>query len=56
MPADRWTAAPPDSALVLNAIARPILVIDRVQVRPDRPEPGQAFELDIDVENVGRSA
>ena len=27
-PAGRWDSAPPDSALVLNAIARPILVID----------------------------
>ena len=27
-PAGRWDSAPPDSALVLNSIARPILVID----------------------------
>lgn len=50
------TAAPPTPTAPPKLDAdRPILVLDRVHVRPDRPAPGQAFELDVDVENVGDS-
>jgi hypothetical protein len=48
-------AATATTALPTVAEDRPILVVDRVHVRPDRPAPGQAFELDIDVQNVGDS-
>ena len=58
-PTSTLPPAPAPTSLPTQALVdedRPILVIDRVHVRPDRPAPGQAFELDIDVENVGRSA
>lgn len=32
---------------------RPILILDSVRVEPSRPAPGDAFDLDIDVQNVG---
>jgi len=34
---------------------RPVLALDKINARPERPAPGQAFDLEIEVRNVGKA-
>lgn len=53
-PVPSATAEPSATAKPQADIHRPLLVIESMAVEPRRPAPGSAFELDVDVQNVGR--
>lgn len=51
------TDGPTPTATIVRRSAdeRPILTLDKIKTEPGRPAPGQAFDLEIEVRNVGKA-
>lgn len=51
------TAGPTPTATVVRRASddKPVLALDKVHANPGRPAPGQAFDLEIEVRNLGRT-
>lgn len=47
------TSEPTAISSTRSSNERPILILESVRVEPSRPAPGDTFDLDIDVQNVG---